>query len=119
MQQQEHLAQQQQQHAPAGSVKPANGDGFGRQPAGDHVREAAGPSGEGDTSEGAAGSNGSTQQPQPHQQRSTADVSGPQHAGYYYNYDSSAPGLPQQYWGPSAYPTGYPPPGWTPSMPNR
>lgn len=109
-------AQQQQQHAPVGSAKPEGGEGSGHQPAGERMHEAPGPSpGGAATGDGAAGSNGSAQQPQ----RTSADGGGPQHAGFYYGYDSLAPGLPQQYRGPSAYPTGYPPPGWTPSMPNR
>ncbi|BDA40743.1 probable miniconductance mechanosensitive channel MscM at C-terminar half [Coccomyxa sp. Obi] len=117
MQQQVRVDQalQQQQHASTVSADAAGGDASGRQPAGEQLHDGSGPSVGAASSGAAPASNGSMQQPQ-QQQR---DLSGAQHAGYYYGYDSSAPGLPQQYWGPSAYPTGYPPPGWSPSMPSR
>lgn len=110
-------AMQHQQHASTVSTDAAGGPDSARQPAGEQLNDGSGPPGEAASSGAGPASNGSMQQPQ--QQQQERDLSGAQHAGYYYGYDSSAPGLPQHYWGPSAYPTGYPPPGWSPSMPSR
>lgn len=118
MQQQVRMDQalQQQQHASTVSADAAGGDGSGHQPDGEQLYDGSGPPGGAGGTGAAPASNGSMQQVQQQQQH---DLSGAQHAGYYYGYDTSAPGLPQQYWGPSAYPTGYPPPGWSPSMPSK